>query len=500
MPEQYRSLIVVLFLASIVFWFARKYIASAGMSDADFVRRRNVWYGVTLLGFLAPNFWVFAAVVTLLLQWAQKHEENKVSLFFFLILAMPQVRVEVPGLLGIRYLFEIDYLRILILVVLLPLAIELRKKNKNNTVSYAVPDRLLIIYIFLTIALRMRYDEPTGVMRYMLYWLVDVVIPYYAMSRSLKNVPQFKELFTAFVIAALIASAIGIFEYFKHWLLYSSVSSLHGSRDGTGGYLARGDNLRAIASSGQAIILGYVIGVAIGFYTFAKIAIKSNVATFIALSVLVAGVIVPISRGPWVGALALLVVIIFLSKDRSKIITRLAIYGIPGLIGILMTDLGARIIDYLPFIGTVDEGNVEYRKLLFDTSINIITENPVFGSTDYLLDMEHLRTGMGIIDLVNTYLIVALNFGLVGLSIYLLFIISIVVGIYRAMLANSKAENWQLGTALLATMSCILVTIATVSPIFHVPILYWSTAAMGVAFARVGHYEALSSMQSKFRI
>jgi hypothetical protein len=493
MPEQYRSLIVVLLLASIVFWFARKYVAGAGMSDTDFVRRRNVWYGVTLLGFLAPNFWIFAIAVTLFLRWAQKHEQNKVALFFFLILALPQVRVEVPGLLGIRYLFEIDYLRILILAVLLPLASELRKQNKNSTVSYAVPDGLLMIYILLTIFLRMRYDEPTGIMRYTLYWLVDVVIPYYTVSRSLKNATQFKELFTAFVIAALIASAIGVFEFFKQWLLYSSVSSLHGSKDGSGGYLARGDNLRAIASSGQAIILGYVIGVAIGLHTFVRSSINNNSAAFVVLSILAAGVIVPISRGPWVGVLALSLVAIFLSKNKYKIITRTVMFGIPASIVLLMSDLGARIVDYLPFVGTVDEGNVEYRKSLFNTSIDIILDNPIFGSTDYLINMEHLRTGLGIIDLVNNYLIVALNFGLVGLAIYLIFIVSIIISIYRAMVRVTDDENWLLGTSLLATIAGILVTIATVSPIFHVSILYWSTAAMGVAFARIRLYERLSA-------
>jgi O-antigen ligase len=107
--------------------------------------------------------------------------------------------------------------------------------------------------------------------------------------------------------------------------------------------------------------------------------------------------------------------------------------------------------------------------------------------------MEHLRTGMGIIDLVNNYLIVALNFGLVGLSIFLMFIVSIIFGIYRTMLRNRDDQNWRLGTSLLATIFCILVTIATVSPIFHVSILYWTTAAMGVAFARVGLYERLNA-------
>ena len=100
--------------------------------------------------------------------------------------------------------------------------------------------------------------------------------------------------------------------------------------------------------------------------------------------------------------------------------------------------------------------------------------------------MEELRQGQGIIDLVNTYLIVGLNSGFVGLGLYLMFFLTILLStIKRLRLAPLATEARILGQALLAVLVGALLIIATVSPIYHVPLLLWSVAAMCMAFGRL---------------
>ena len=97
---------------------------------------------------------------------------------------------------------------------------------------------------------------------------------------------------------------------------------------------------------------------------------------------------------------------------------------------LLASPAGRTIIDYLPFVGTVDAGTVTYRERLFDISIEVIKQNPVLGAADVmqLPVMQQLRQGAGIIDIVNTYLLVALVTGLVGLSLFAGFFIAVAVG------------------------------------------------------------------------
>ncbi len=287
----------------------------------------------------------------------------------------------------------------------------------------------------------------------------------------------------SFVIAAFLASLVGAFEFTRHWILYSSAGDALGV-EWNPGYLARGDFLRASATSGQSIVLGYVIAIAIGF----MLALRSSVADrrfyFGGLLLLTAGVISPLSRGPWVGLAIVLFLFLLTGENAVQRIFKLSLAALPVVVLLLLTGYGEKVVDYLPFIGSVDNENVTYRKKLFDTSFQIILDNPFFGSTDYLLHMEELRQGQGIIDLVNTFLIVGLNTGFVGLGLYCLFFATICLAVMRRMKRIPKNEEMhKLGQALLATLLGALIIIATVSPIYHVPLLLWSVAAMALAYA-----------------
>jgi O-antigen ligase len=150
---------------------------------------------------------------------------------------------------------------------------------------------------------------------------------------------------------------------------------------------------------------------------------------------------------------------------------------------------GKEILDYLPFIGTVEAENITYRQRLVEISMREILEHPLFGVFDYIYSpaMQELKQGQGIIDIVNTYMGIGLSSGLAGLSIFAGFFAAVVLGIFRNMreLADRNAENYLLGRILLATLLGILVMIFAVSNILAIPVIYWSVAGLGVAYARM---------------
>jgi O-antigen ligase len=127
---------------------------------------------------------------------------------------------------------------------------------------------------------------------------------------------------------------------------------------------------------------------------------------------------------------------------------------------------------------------------LLEVSIEVIKQNPLFGAPDVmqLPVMQQLRQGEGIIDIVNSYLGIALDSGLVGLSLFTGVFIAVALGIFKGMrsLPDRNDELYLLGRALLATLLGILVVIGTASSsIAVIPVIYWSVAGLGVAYARL---------------
>lgn len=487
MPEHFRALIVILVLAGIVFAMARRPAADL-ISDRNFTRRRNLWFVLTLLAFVSHSFWVYAGIAAIVLTFARNSERNPVALFFLLLFLIPPSPVEIPGFGLINYFFALNHVRLLALCVLLPAFFALRRRADTVPFGRTWPDKLLAANIVLTSLLYLRDTTVTDTLRQTLYLFIEVFLPYYVASRALKNLSDFKDALFGFVLAAMVLSLIGLFEYSKHWQLYSAVVNAMGMQWDPG-YLSRGGSLRASATTGQAIALGFVISVAIGFYLYLQEDVRSRLQRSLGALLLAGGLYVPLSRGPWVGAAAMIIVFIGTGRKAVKRLMLLAAAGVLALPLLAVVPGGQKVLDLLPFIGTVEVENITYRQRLIDNAVIVIQRNPWLGSFDYRStpEMQSLTQGQGIIDIVNTYIGVALSFGLIGLTLFVVFFVSVLQGIRKGMRSfpNKDDEARRLGRALLATLAGILVTIVTVSSISVIPVVYWSVAGLGVAYAQM---------------
>jgi O-antigen ligase len=213
----------------------------------------------------------------------------------------------------------------------------------------------------------------------------------------------------------------------------------------------------------------------------------------IALAILGAGLIATLSRGPRVGALILVMVYMVTGPMAVANLARFAVLGAIVLLALLLTPVGSGLFDLLPFVGSVDAGSVTYRQQLFAAALVVIERNPWFGSGDFRLEpeMQELIQGQHIIDVVNTYLEIALNFGLIGLGLFASFFASVLVGLWRVrkfqVLQNMGLDAYM--RASMATLVAILVTIGTVSSVDYIPYVYWSFAGICVALVRVAYKE-----------
>ncbi len=491
MSETHKALVVILFMAVMVFSFAKGPITEVAISTNDFKLRRNLWFGITVTAFLANNFWLLMAIAAVMVVYGARHDTNKIAFLLSLLFAVPLVSGVIGGFGIVDALFELSYFRLLSLIVLLPAYLSMRKMPDSIGFGKTLPDKLLFAFLLLGLVLQFPLSTLTSSLRLAFNLFVDVFLPYYVASRSLKDLKSFRDALSAFVLASMLIAAIGVFEILKGWLVYSALPGALGLVWDYGGYANRGANIRALASTGQPIVLGYLMAVALGFYLFVGRAISSKPMKVLGFLGLAAGLIAPLSRGPWVGAAVIFVFFVGTGPKPAKELAKFTLLGLVVFFVLLLTPFAPSIIDHLPFVGTLDADNVVYRERLLTNSLKLIGINPFFGSFDFLAtpEMEELRWGGegGIIDIVNSYLAITLSYGLVGLTLFVGFFACIAIGLYRAVRhAGTISDEYHLlGRVLLATLMGILVTIYTVASIVLIPIVYWIVAGFACAYIQL---------------
>jgi O-antigen ligase len=214
--------------------------------------------------------------------------------------------------------------------------------------------------------------------------------------------------------------------------------------------------------------------------------LKNNKYKFLIFSLFIIGLLATASRGPWVGAIILFALFTLQSRHKTKLISRILIASILFSPFALFTSAGQKIISLLPFIGESNTGSVTYRQDLFEKSLIVIQRHPFLGSNTYMdtPEMQSLIQGQGIIDIVNTYIRIALNSGLTGVSLFILFFLTLLGKLYviQKKIPKNAPELHQYSSALIATMSSMLLIIATVSSVDIVSYLYWFMAGIMSAY------------------
>jgi O-antigen ligase len=488
MSENLRALIVILVLATIFFTFIRQTACDIS-GTKNFTLRRNIWILLTLVTFLELNFWIYTFLaIALILMYANRRDTNPPALFFFLLFLIPTGTLPIPGMGSINFLFDLSNIRLLSLIILLPAFLALRKEDSTPPFGRLGTDKMLLAYLFLTALLYFRDSSFTDNLRQSFYLFIDIFLAYYVFSRSLINMQAFRDAMLSLVLVIMLLATIAVFESYKHWLLYAYLTDRL-KLEGITGYLGRDGIIRSIATTGQAIALGYIMVVGMGMFLYVRKSIERKYIRWAGMALLAGGLIAPLSRGPWIGAVVLIVVFIATGRKPVRNLASLALAAMLSLSIISVLPEGNRIINLLPFIGTTEKGSMDYREHLITNSIIVIKRNFWLGSVNYLKtpELEEMRQGQGIIDIVNTYIQIALSSGIIGLVLFTGFFAQILNGIYRAMysIPDKNSEEYLLGRALLSTLSAILLIIFTVSSISFIPIVYWSFAGLGVAYSQM---------------
>ncbi|MBW8829815.1 MAG: O-antigen ligase family protein [Burkholderiales bacterium] len=487
MPVHLRALVVLLIFGVVVFALSRRAATEFAVDHSDFNRRRNLWFIITAVAFVSHSFWLFIFVAAMTILVMRREESNPLAMYAVVMFAVPLISSPVPGLGVFNQLLEFDYTRLLSLVLLLPAYLHARREVKSHGEGWAIADFCLLSYVLVQLGLRLQLDTLTNTLRYALYAVIDVGLPYYVASRSLRSARAYRDVFMSFCLASLVLGLVACFEAVKYWLLYGDLIHAWGLHWSYSNYLGRSALLRAQGPTGQPIVLGCIFVVAIAlFLAMQRYVVQNRRIWWLGLFLLFGGLISTVSRGPWVAALATLTVFKLTGPKAVGGLFKsgLVLGAIVGLV--MMSPMRDTVVDLLPFIGTVEAENVVYRQRMLESSIQIILQNPWFGSTDYVSELIAMDLVIGgMVDIVNTYVGIGLANGLVGLfsfmGVFILGGISVFWNMMR--LPDPECEERTIGQALLASLVGIAVSIGTVSSITFIPLLYWFVAGLCVGYS-----------------
>ena len=495
MSTHYKAFIVVFVVTFLALLFFRRPFAVA-IGAKRFDNWRNLWLAIVVSAFFMTNYWLFMFVAALTIIVLSRAEPMKPAIYLLLVASIPTFGVHISGFASINRLIQVSPQMMFAAIILIP-ALFARRHMKKIAGVGQFADVLFFTWLILQLILATRAPTFTHMIRTALEAYLATAPMYYVFSRYPKSLEDIRILSGAFLLPMLILSAISIPELLRGWHVYNSVTT-NWIGSISFAYTGRGGMLRASTSVFNPIVWGFLASVAIGVgLAFFNDRFPKNYK-YAAFGLLTFGLIASLSRGPWVGAAVTVVMFTLLDRKFAARSAQLMFGGLVAFLVALATPFGKTIINMLPFVGNASTDTISYRQQLLDAGWEVMMMTPFFGTNDYLShpNLQHLRQGQGIIDIVNSYLQVGLQSGLVGLSIFVGLFLCVLTALRKAMKSARKYDDTLslYCQAYLATTVGIMVTIFTVSSVNQIPLVYWTFMGLGIALARV---EAAQRVKSK---
>jgi|GEM_PF-3578966 len=447
------------------------------------------WIFITTLIFLSPSVWLVYGGVLILTCFMGRNLECRVIWFVYLLLVSPKFTSILGGVFGINVFAKISYPGILALILFIPILPRIQHIQGSPRFLSLVSDKAIMAYAFLMLINSFRdFGSVTLIFKELMTNLLEIIIPYYVISRVIRTPDMCRNVFLAMLVAGLPLAFISLIEITKTWRLYGGLDTSLGSLPTISNMVFREGQIRSAAIFRHPIINGYMFLFIIAGWLYVKRSLdatpKYSIFILITLS---AGLFSTISRGPWLGVLLFLIIAsILFEQKRMHNIRIITVLGLVSVLAIFVIGQGQRFINLLPFIGNINTS--DYRQKLFENSLVAIGRNPVFGvsqheflSTD---EMQSMLQGEGIIDVVNTYIGILLHHGGLGLLLYLSVTLLPFISMYRRM-----KRSWRVAPKPYVLQSQIIIAVAmghfliigTVSSIGLLPNVTWLLAALMVS-------------------
>lgn len=486
MPEYIQTLLVITVLTGVTYSLMNK--ALAGNFDIKQLKHWQLSWFLMLYGaILLKNIWFIAAAIFIIANVKIPAASiQRVYFYLVLICTIPLIEEQIPGFAGIQNIIPLTYTNLMIMSLLLPALINLKSTQK----LFSIPtDKFVISFVILLSLLQFRDNSITNAGRESFLFFIDVFVPYYVITRLINSHERLKMALTALFIGIIPFALIGIFELLTGWFMYTSIATQIGYLNTYNQYRdIRGGSLRAMTVFFGPIVLGYVMIYAGAILLYLQHFIKNRKLVLLAFGAVFLCILATKSRGPWIGFALMTMMFIWTGRNGFGKLVKYGVIALGFLILASLTPAGSKYVELLPFVGDERADTIDYRTQLIDQSMILFKKNPLFGDINFrnTAEMESMRQGEGIIDVVNTYIGILLPYGLVALSLFVGVLMFLILRCRKIInTPNINLETKLQGRVFISCIAGVMFTIFTVSSVSYIPTFYWVLIALSSAYINI---------------
>lgn len=461
-------------------------------AEAPLERQHFVLVGcVYALAFFAGHYLLFMMLAAVaILKLTPAAPVARIHCFLFLLPLLPTLELQLD-LAGIP-LFDLNWSRMLTLVLLVPLVPACARPPLQA--RYPV-DKYVVLFCVITSLLLSRDASITAGLRTLFVTFLDVFIPYYVLSRSLRSQQDIRAALYLFIAALTVVAAMNVFETARQWHIFGDMIRDLTGRFG-GFYEWRAGFLRAYGPMDKPSASAFALATGIALVCALAPRFTSSAHRAALITVMAAGLLVTFSRGSWLAAGFVGAGYLIFIASPGVFIRNAALLMAIVVPLLSFSDLGSRIVAILPVIGSDTSqaaATIDYRQSLLATGLQVAHENPLLGSVSFQShpDLLAMVGGSGFLDLVNHYLVMLLNFGYVGLLSFVAIFASTLLLLRRTVKSLRPGDPTRdFGKTLILTVLGLMLALATTSAAGRVGLILWCLVAMSCAFS---HTVALSA-------
>lgn len=396
--------------------------------DASAMRGFAIWALCVWPVFYMENMLAILAIaLAAALMLAPIDRVRRTALFIAVVPCLPVYLAAQVPFPGINFLLWLTPYKIFVAALLLPVMFYPRGADEGAGEWSIGKISLILFAVYTSLIVSLGVNATSGLRFLADQWLL-LVIPLLVFSRVASSLDNVDACLKAFLQASLILAAIALIATFKQWDFYrlNEPASVFTEPDTRGGFLR-------IAATVNTHSLGYHLATClILLQYFARRIGLGGVRLLVIRAALLAGLLATGSRGALAG------LVIGYAASYLLLIERAAVRrGSFVALGVLVLAATGWLLvgdnsDVDPY------GTFDYRKQLLLAALNHMSAHPWVGDFQFLeaLDFAGLVQGQGIVDITNLYLQIGLQYGLIGVALFMTLIVSTLVSLLRAAAGN----------------------------------------------------------------
>ena len=296
------------------------------------------------------------------------------------------------------------------------LLVKIFMMGRHRRVEYGAVDKIVVLVWVWTLFANVMADASSSQMTQMIGRFFDTVLMYFIARLSLTSIEDMKATYVPLAITALIMGGLGAYEAITTYSPYSNMISYRSWSWINKPPESRYGFMRAQASTSVPIFFGMAMMLLAGWLWALKGYVNNIFFHFVVVLAAILASLSSMSSGPWIACFMLIILRFYQGREKLIKPSLYALIFLAILLEVISNRHFYNLIDYI----ALNSQTAWYRTRLLEIGVANLHEYWLFGvGSEWPHHWAKQLDGRGHIDIVNHFLIVALQAGLPGMFLYI---------------------------------------------------------------------------------